>query len=153
MGMKKVIYIICATCNNENEESLVKSNSEVTFTILKTKAGDTSFSIGDEIGVYAVVSGQSLQSSGNFANNKRFRWNGSAFIPTDDANKIVTAPGVTLDFYTYYPYNSAICSAINSNFNVSTDQSSNITYSDLMIAAFKNASYNTIIPLTFKHAG
>jgi len=145
------LLLLLVSCNNENEESLVKSNSEVTFTILKTKAGDTSFSIGDEIGVYAVVSGQSLQSSGNFANNKRFRWNGSAFIPTDDANKIVTAPGVTLDFYTYYPYNSAICSAINSNFNVSTDQSSNITYSDLMIAAFKNASYNTIIPLTFKH--
>lgn len=145
------LLLLLVSCNNDNEGSLVKSNSEIAFTILKTKAGDTNFAIGDEIGVYAVVSGQSLQSSGNFADNKRFRWNGSAFIPVDDANKIVTAPGVTLDFYTYYPYNSAISSAINSNFNVSADQSSNITYSDLMTAAFKNASYNTIIPLTFRH--
>lgn len=145
------LLILLASCNNENEESLVKSNSEISFTILKTKAGDTNFSVGDEIGVYAVVSAQNLQSSGNFADNKRFRWNGTAFIPVDNANKIITAPGVILDFYTYYPYNSAISSAINSNFNVSTDQSSNITYSDLMTASFKNASYNTIIPLTFRH--
>ena len=88
-------FILLSSCNNENENLPGINNGEVTFTILKTKAGDTSFSIGDEIGVYAVVNGQSLQSSGNFADNKRFRWNGSAFVPVDEANKILTAPGLS----------------------------------------------------------
>lgn len=145
------LLLLLVSCDNENEKSLVNSNSEVTFTILKTKAGDTNFNVGDEIGVYAVVSGQNLQSSGNFADNKQFRWNGTAFIPVNEQNKIVTAPGVILDYYTYYPYNSSLNSATNSNFNVSTNQTSNITYSDLMTASFKSAAYNTIIPLTFKH--
>jgi hypothetical protein len=143
--------IVQTSCNNDFEESSTIKNNEVSFTLLKTKAGDTNFSIGDEIGVYAVYSAQTLQSSGNYADNKRFRWNGSAFIPVDNSNRIFTAPGVTLDYYTYYPYNSSLNSATNSNFNISTDQSSNITSSDLMTAVFKGAGFNTIIPLTFRH--
>lgn len=144
-------FILLSSCNNENENLPGINNGEVTFTILKTKAGDTSFSIGDEIGVYAVVNGQSLQSSGNFADNKRFRWNGSAFVPVDEANKILTAPGLSIDFYAYYPYSSSMSSATGSVFDVSTDQSSSITSSDFMSATFIGANSNTNIPLTFRH--
>jgi len=154
--MKKLYILLCffillSSCNNENENFLETNNSEFTFTIMKTKAGDTSFSIGDEIGVYAVVNGQSLQSAGNFADNKRFRWNGSAFVPVDEANKILTAPGLSINFYAYYPYSSSFNSATSSTFNVATDQSSDITSSDFMSASFIGANYNTNIPLTFTH--
>ena len=43
-----------------------------------------------------------LKTSGNYADNKRFVWNGSQFVADGDANEI--AAGYETDYYAYYPY-------------------------------------------------
>ena len=69
------------------------------------RATETTFETGDAIGVYAAVRMSSapatLKTSGNYADNKRFIWNGSQFVADGDANEI--AAGSETIIMPYYP--------------------------------------------------
>ena len=80
-------------CENE-EGTAIHSRDTVSFEIDAggARATETTFETGDAIGVYAAVRMSSapatLKTSGNYADNKRFVWNGSQFVADGDANEI-----------------------------------------------------------------
>lgn len=121
---------------------------------------NTTWEAGDAIGLFAVESGQSLKTSGNYIHNVKLTydgsaWSGAAYWPT-------VASGIaSLDFYAYYPYDASASDPTAIAFNVHADQSgttdvsgqqvSNYTLSDLMTAKAAGAAKGSPVSLSFSH--
>ncbi len=75
-----------------------------------TRASDSGFADGDEIGVYVVDYNGStpgeLKNSGNRADNLRFTFNESAWAWTPDHEIYYKDKNTHIDVYGYYPYGS-----------------------------------------------
>lgn len=116
--MKRLLYILllfllAVSCQQENVENFQPSvtTNEITFTASqKTRATDTEFDTGDEIGIFIVLRpspGQAgtLKASGNHTDNKRYRINSNGkLIPSGEADKIQFSALEAYDIYAYYPY-------------------------------------------------
>lgn len=108
-------------CENE-EGTAIHSRDTVSFEIDAggARATETTFETGDAIGVYAAVRMSSapatLKTSGNYADNKRFVWNGSQFVADGDANEI--AAGHETDYYAYYPYREDMGNPLDYDFSI-----------------------------------
>ena len=117
------------------------------------RATETTFETGDAIGVYAAVRMSSapatLKTSGNYADNKRFVWNGSQFVADGDANEI--AAGYETDYYAYYPYREDMGNPLDYDFSIQGDQREGITLSDFMYAANRSGTTDKVITLAFSH--
>lgn len=91
---------------------------------VSTRASDGNFESGDAIGLYVVnyVNGSSasLASSGNYANNVKFTYNGSSW--TGGTTLYWSSDDVKADFYAYYPY-ATVTDATAYTFSLKTDQS------------------------------
>lgn len=120
-----------------------------------TKATDTAFENGDEIGIFVVKYENSkpspLQLSGNWANNAKVSFNGSSWTvsPTiwwSDEN-------IQYDIFSYYPFESQLNSVDNFKFNIETNQQADgYTRSDFMWAKTSGVKHGeNAIPLNFKH--
>ena len=141
-------------CENE-EGTAIHSRDTVSFEIDAggARATETTFETGDAIGVYAAVRMSSapatLKTSGNYANNKRFVWNGSQFVADGDANEI--AAGYETDYYAYYPYREDMGNPLDYDFSIQGDQREGITLSDFMYAANRSGTTDKVITLAFSH--
>ena len=141
-------------CENE-EGTAIHSRDTVSFEIDAggARATETTFETGDAIGVYAAVRMSSapatLKTSGNYADNKRFVWNGSQFVADGDANEI--AAGHETDYYAYYPYREDMGNPLDYDFSIQGDQREGITLSDLMYAANRSGTTDKVITLAFSH--
>ena len=141
-------------CENE-EGTAIHSRDTVSFEIDAggARATETTFETGDAIGVYAAVRMSSapatLKTSGNYADNKRFVWNGSQFVADGDANEI--AAGYETDYYAYYPYREDMGNPLDYNFSIQEDQREGITLSDFMYAANRSGTTDKVITLAFSH--
>ena len=141
-------------CENE-EGTAIHSRDTVSFEIDAggARATETTFETGDAIGVYAAVRMSSapatLKTSGNYADNKRFVWNGSQFVADGDANEI--AAGYETDYYAYYPYREDMCNPLDYDFSIQGDQREGITLSDFMYAANRSGTTDKVITLAFSH--
>ena len=141
-------------CENE-EGTAIHSRDTVSFEIDAggARATETTFETGDAIGVYAAVRMSSapatLKTSGNYADNKRFVWNGSQFVADGDANEI--AAGHETDYYAYYPYREDMGNPLDYNFSIQGDQREGITLSDFMYAANRSGTTDKVITLAFSH--
>ena len=141
-------------CENE-EGTAIHSRDTVSFEIDAggARATETTFETGDAIGVYAAVRMSSapatLKTSGNYADNKRFVWNGSQFVADGDANEI--AAGYETDYYAYYPYREDMGNPLDYNFSIQGDQREGITLSDFMYAANRSGTTDKVITLAFFH--
>ena len=117
------------------------------------RATETTFETGDAIGVYAAVRMSSapatLKTFGNYADNKRFVWNGSQFVADGDANEI--AAGYETDYYAYYPYREDMGNPLDYDFSIQGDQREGITLSDFMYAANRSGTTDKVITLAFSH--
>ncbi len=75
-----------------------------------TRASDSGFADGDEIGVYVVdydgATPGELKASGNRADNLRFTFNESAWSWTPDHEIYYKDKNTHIDVYGYYPYSS-----------------------------------------------
>lgn len=148
--MKHLIYIIFLflslfSCRSEIEQAGTPKGREIAFSALQsdtslTRATDTGFNTGDEIGIFVVQrsnSGQTgtLKRSGNFAHNKRYRIDSNGQLRAySEADKIYFQPKELYDIYAYYPYAPAV-DPTNYNFRVNSDQTgNNYTRCDLMTA-------------------
>ena len=160
--MKQWIFLVLTvssllfSCSEVEQGKSVTRSDEVQFSVsVATRATDTSFSVGDEIGVYAVQRTSSgpgtLKSGGNYADNKRFKYTNSGFEAVDENNKIYFSPTSTLDFYVYYPYTPLVTDVAAHRFTVSSDQEKQYTSSDFMLASYTGGLNYTVIPLTFTH--
>lgn len=104
----------------------------------------TSFSDGDEIGIYAVAREKNgtaeLREKGNYADNVRYKYVASdnSFVPVNAGNTIYRNPVGVLDIYAYYPYSSSVIDGTAIPHYVSSDQTGErgLTRSDLMAAKF-----------------
>ena len=141
-------------CENE-EGTAIHSRDTVSFEIDAggVRATETTFETGDAIGVYAAVRMSSapatLKTSGNYADNKRFVWNGSQFVADGDANEI--AAGYETDYYAYYPYREDMGNPLDYDFSIQGDQREGITLSDFMYAANRSGTTDKVITLAFSH--
>lgn len=141
-------------CENE-EGTAIHSRDTVSFEIDAggARATETTFETGDAIGVYAAVRMSSapatLKTSGNYADNKRFVWNGSQFVADGDANEI--AAGYETDYYAYYPYREDMGNPLDYDFSIQGDQREGITLSDSMYAANRSGTTDKVITLAFSH--
>ena len=141
-------------CENE-EGTAIHSRDTVSFEIDAggARATETTFETGDAIGVYAAVRMSSapatLKTSGNYADNKRFVWNGSQFVADEDANEI--AAGYETDYYAYYPYREDMGNPLDYDFSIQGDQREGITLSDFMYAANRSGTTDKVITLAFSH--
>ena len=141
-------------CENE-EGTAIHSRDTVSFEIDAggARATETTFETGDAIGVYAAVRISSapatLKTSGNYADNKRFVWNGSQFVADGDANEI--AAGYETDYYAYYPYREDMGNPLDYDFSIQGDQREGITLSDFMYAANRSGTTDKVITLAFSH--
>ena len=134
-------------CENE-EGTAIHSRDTVSFEIDAggARATETTFETGDAIGVYAAVRMSSapatLKTSGNYADNKRFVWNGSQFVADGDANEI--AAGYETDYYAYYPYREDMGNPLDYDFSIQGDQREGITLSDFMYAANRSGTTDKV---------
>ena len=141
-------------CENE-EGTAIHSRDTVSFEIDAggARATETTFETGDAICVYAAVRMSSapatLKTSGNYADNKRFVWNGSQFVADGDANEI--AAGYETDYYAYYPYREDMGNPLDYDFSIQGDQREGITLSDFMYAANRSGTTDKVITLAFSH--
>lgn len=149
-----VTLLFLQGCENE-EETAFHSRDTVSFEIAagEARATETTFETGDAIGVYAAVRMSSapatLKTSGNYADNKRFVWNGSQFVADGDANEIAT--GYETDYYAYYPYREDMGNPLDYDFSIQGNQREGTTLSDFMYAANKSGTTDKVITLAFSH--
>ena len=108
-----------------------------------TKATDTAFESGDEIGVNVFTEG------GDWISNAKFVSNGSA-LTSDKAYEWYEETEVEGTITAYYPYNSNV----GETFTVNADQSTSKGYkdSDLLVASTKSYPTENAVNLPFKHA-
>ena len=146
------LFALLASCEKEVKTSHSESKS-VCFYLSTTRATDVEFEKGDAIGVFAAARDDEsvpapLKSSGNFADNKKYIFDGEKFVPDGESNSIFIT-SYPIDYYTYYPY-STISNPLEFEFHVAVDQS-NLTLSDLMYAKNTDGTGKNNIPLTFTH--
>ncbi len=144
-------FVSCSDDTDDQKETPSGESKEVSFTLdregIRLKVAGDRFEAGDAVGVYAVEGG-SLKPSGNYADNKRFIFEGATFTADGTDNKIYFPQGNHLDFYIYYPYTETVTDATGMDFAVSGDR--DMEKNDLMWAkASHNGGYSPV-PLIFR---
>lgn len=91
---------------------------------LKTRATDTAYDNGDQIGLYMVYDG-SMQSSDNYIDNKKYTLNGAEW--KGDGSAYWKDDSTPADFYCYHPYGNP-SDALAYDFSVKADQSDLSSY-------------------------
>lgn len=118
-----------------------------------TKATATSFQSGDAVSLYAVeYAGQTpmpLQVGGNFLNNEKLTYNGSAW----QAARTLYWSGSACDFYALYPYQPSIGSIEKYPFSLNANQDGQgYEESDLLFAKAEAVSRTDgSVNLQFRH--
>ena len=138
------------------KDTVTSGSSPVCFYLSpepSTRATDTEFEKGDAIGVFAAARDDEsvpaqLRPSGNFADNKKYIFDGEKFVPDGESNSIFIT-SYPIDYYAYYPY-ATVDNPLEFTFHVAADQES-LTESDLMYARNTDGSGKNNIPLTFIH--
>lgn len=157
-----ILSLILSSCQ-EDKIDFAENPQEVTFLIgrsgdVATRAEGTSFDVGDKIGIYIVrhqpYNSQTLQPTGNYADNKCFRIvDGANILPNTESDKIYSnKDGYVYSIYAYYPYDAKITDPTNIDFEVETDQCElqEVKKSDFMICQVLNTNISKPISLNFK---
>lgn len=110
----------------------------------------SSFQSGDQVGVFAVKNGETLQASGNYIQNLCLTYDGTSWNVTGGNAAYYPADGTALDFYAYYPYQEeADPTALT--LTVQADQSADpYRMNDLLQASVKNQETGTVM-FAFDH--
>jgi len=146
-----IITALLYSCQNEDECTTQKitETGQVRFSITpQTYATDTRFEEGDQIGIYAVKQGVSLSPKNNYADNRKYIYNGNTIVPASADDAIYFSKGQPLEFYAYYPYRENIDDATCLDFSIlNEDQQSD----DLLWATNMGGTMINPISLDFKH--
>lgn len=164
MKTKEILLSACAmlavSCSQEADDLLTNQSTEptsraVTFSASfgegTTRATETAFEAGDQIGVWAVQANGSLKSSGNYADNVPYRYSGGSFTAAGTGISLPNS-GNGLAYYAVYPYSASFANTGNLSFTVKTNQNSHADYtaSDLCIGS-ADATASQAVNLTFDH--
>lgn len=121
-------------------------------TDIMTRATETAYVEGDQVGIYVVNVPGTLSTSGNHVDNMRFVYGANGWSP--DIPIYWADQKTNADFYVYYPYNSSVGSVSSFPFSVQTDQTSETGYSssEFLLGVSKNvAPTPEPIRITTKH--
>ncbi len=164
-AFKKVCHLLClavvlssTSCINKINDEIRESNIPIAFSSQistnATKATKNTFGPGNQIGIFAMLTGNSLSEHRYIDNLLLICSEGTALIP----QKEVYYPegDATLDFISYYPYQSNGLSGGSSLLNVAvqTDQSKpqNYSLSNFMTARTEHvANSEKTVKLEYKH--
>lgn len=154
--MKRIIIasaIVFAMMGCQKEQTSTTGEIRFDLSMQSTKATSSAFEAGDEVALYAVEyegeEAQELQIAGNFINNERLTFNGSAWA----AGRTLYWSEKPCDFYAIYPYQE-LTSVEEHHFTIQTDQNSNDGYesSDLLFAKSEGVKRaDERVALQFKH--
>lgn len=163
LGISTYILLALTACSSENggdSPSPSPTPSEklaiLISTSLTSRATDDAFETGDNIGLFVVNrnadgSAASLQTTGNYIDNRKYTYQGTwtAAVPTYWKDNTTHA-----DFYLYYPYTSTIANIEAMPWSVKADQSNLSDYkaSDLLIGKTLNvAPSENAVKIDAKH--
>jgi hypothetical protein len=154
--MKRIIIasaILLAVMGCQKEQTSTTGEINFELSIPATKATSSAFEVGDEVALYAVEyngeEAQELQIAGNFINNEKLTFNGSAWA----AGRTLYWSEEPCDFYAIYPYQE-LTSVEEHHFNILTDQNIDDGYeaSDLLFAKAEGVKRaDERVALQFKH--
>lgn len=151
--MKKILFISAvlvvalASCTKEHSPMTVSSD-EIVFNVSMadssapvSRATASAFEAGDAISLYAVeydgATQMPLQIGGNYLNNEKLTYSGSAW---SSASKLYWS-AKACDFYAFYPYQAGIGSMEEYPFSVAADQNgAGYEASDLLYAKAENVT-------------
>ena len=135
--MKKLFFLAATVCTilsscSKSEAPVIEQPSKLPINLSigqNTRANDTAFSSGDEVGIYVVnyngTTAGTLATTGNHVDNMKFTYSNSVWNP---ASAIYWLDKTTkADFYAYYPY-SASANTTSHSFSVMADQSVEANY-------------------------
>lgn len=153
-----IIALLIASCVNKIGDEIKEGNIPISFSVktskTTTKAAKSAFETGDRTGVFAMLTGNSLDKQRYIDNLLLECGEGSKLIP----KKEVYYPegDATLDFISYYPYQTASVSKGSSLLNVAVqaDQSKAADYSlsNFMTARIEDVSNSEkTVKLEYKH--
>ena len=126
--MKRLALLIMAlvvlvSCKKNEEPAPTPEPDAVPIQIATTvtRATDSAFETGDNVGLFVVNQPNGIQASGNHVDNCKFTFDGTKW----NAGKEIYWLDATTkaDFYCYYPYTSPVSSITAFPFKVSKDQS------------------------------
>lgn len=150
---------LCAAClNSIDDETPVAGNIPITFSAQiggsSTRLSESAFEVGDQVGVYALLSGKTIEQERYIDNLCLTAQKENALVP--EATVFYPEGGATLDFISYYPYRSAGVGEGNSLLTVSvqTDQSKKTAFdaSDFLLARTENVAGSTkAVSLSYSH--
>lgn len=159
MAILAIVFTSCTTGEPDvqpvNDDKLVQVN----FSSVISKATESEFSVGDQIGIYAFVNGKSLSDAdgiyNSYVNFKYRAVDGKNFQPADESFKMYFPVDVkqSLDFVAYYPYSDGVLTSGNKlsvsvkDQNIATNQSLLAMYSDNTKGLNKES---TSVPLNFR---
>lgn len=154
--MKRTVMILAAfaamfSCQKEQET--VNDEIMFDFSVPSTKATATGFETGDQVALYAAEyaseDAPELQIAGNFINNEKLTYDGSAWT----AGRTLYWSDKPCDFYAIYPYQD-LTSVEEHSFDIQADQSADGGYeaSDLLFAKAEAVERTDgKVSLQFKH--
>lgn len=148
-----MLSTLFTSCSNSEEQHTSEEPNLIRINALhpsQTRATETGFEKGDEIGIFVTAQGATLQPFGNSVNNGKFTFDGSQWNPV---RKYYWNEG-THDVYAYYPSCATVDDTENFSFKVKTDQSehSGYTAGDFLCAKTGGAKGgNSPVNLSFKH--
>lgn len=162
--MKKIFLIsaamiVCLASCTKEQAVKTASSGEIQFNISlagqatpATKVAGTSFEKDDALSLYAVeyagATPMPLQIGGNYINNEKLTYSGSAW---SSVGKLYWSANAC-DFYALYPYQPSIGSVEDYPFSVATNQDGEgYEASDLMFAKAENVSKPGPVNLMFGH--
>ena len=159
--MKKILALV-ATASlmfSCSQEEIIPDVEKIPINISvgqQTRANDTTYENGDEVGIYVVnYDGStvgSLQEEGNQVDNMRFEYNGGIWTP--DAPIYWKDKSTSAGFYAYYPYDASANVSAHS-FSVQADQSAEANFwaSDFLWGkATKVSPTKSAVPIVTNHS-
>ena len=146
-----LVFTFVACQKTGDKKDIIHSDIPIRLAVgLDTKATDTAYEEGDQIGVFVSYS-VSLEATGAYVANKKFTYSGGAW--TSDSDIYWKDKTTSANFYVYAPY-SGVSSASALNFNVKADQSSIANYKASDFLWGKKASVSPtedVVALSTRH--
>ena len=154
-----VLFAFCSCVNSIEEEDTEGERVEISFSSkigkASTRVTDTAFDIGDEVGLFSVLKGESFAESRLYIDNLFLVSDGSSKLTP---KKVVFFPenGEALDFFSYYPYKYDLVMDESGKIPVAVnkDQSTEAQYtaSDFLVATKEGVSpTSNAVDLTYTH--
>lgn len=146
-----IAFVACDSVDSEisqNKPDIIQINAIHPST--QTRANDSGFEKGDQIGIFVTEISSTLQPAGNMVNNGCYEYNGTSWVAK---NRYFWNNG-TYNVYAYYPYATRVNDTESFSFDLPTDQSTDAGFStaDFLWAKSENQRAGTEpVSLKFSH--